>query len=146
MNKHLVGPFEADFSFTNSSDTPVRVYRVDNLTGELSESFGYTTLNQGDTYTSADTWKWFGNRRAAIVDESGQCLGVSVMTEKDMVNDYQITQTFVDDAYTSLEPEPASSPAAPEEAEKDEKSGGSGEGILFIIALIAGFRVTKQCK
>ena len=91
MEKHLTGPFEADFSFTNTSATPVRVYRVDNETGTLSESFGFKTLQQGETYTSAKTWKWFGHRRAAITDTSGQCLGVAVMTEKNELNDYQIT-------------------------------------------------------
>jgi hypothetical protein len=44
--KHLTGPFEADFSFTNNSNTAVRVHRVDNETGELSESFGFTTLEK----------------------------------------------------------------------------------------------------
>jgi len=91
---HLVGPFEADFSFVNNSDTPVRVYRVDNTTGELSESFGFTTLAKGDTYNSIETWKWFGNRRAAITDENGNCAGVAVMTEEDTSNDYEITNAL----------------------------------------------------
>ncbi|PKI13041.1 collagenase [Colwellia sp. 12G3] len=88
---HLTGPFEADFSFVNNSDNPVRVYRVDNITGELSESFGFTTLQTGDTYDSVASWKWFGNRRAAITDENGLCAGVAVMTEEETSNDYQIT-------------------------------------------------------
>ncbi|PKG85368.1 collagenase [Colwellia sp. 75C3] len=88
---HLTGPFEADFSFVNNSDKPVRVYRVDNVTGELSESFGFTTLQKDETYDSVATWKWFGNRRAAITDESGTCLGVAVMTEEETSNDYVIT-------------------------------------------------------
>ena len=91
MEKHLTGPFEADFSFTNTSSTPVRVYRVDNETGQLSEGFGFTTLQQGETYDSANSWKWFGKRRAAITDTLGQCLGVAVMTEKDTINTYDIT-------------------------------------------------------
>ena len=91
---HLVGPFESDFSFVNNSDHTVRVYRVDNVTGELSENFGFTTLAKGDTYDSASTWKWFGNRRAAITDESGNCAGVAVMTEKDTSNDYEITNAL----------------------------------------------------
>ena len=93
---HLVGPFESDFSFVNNSDHTVRVYRVDNVTGELSESFGFTTLAKGDTYDSASTWKWFGNRRAAITDESGNCAGVAVMTEEDTSNDYEITNVLFD--------------------------------------------------
>ena len=88
---HLTGPFEADFSFVNNSDNPVRVHRVDNVTGELSESFGFTTLQTGETYDSVETWKWFGHRRAAITNESNQCLGVAVMTEEDTSNDYIIT-------------------------------------------------------
>jgi hypothetical protein len=95
MTKHLVGPFEADFSFTNNTDTPVRVFRVDNNTGTLSDSFGFTTLNQGETYDSASTWKWYGNRRAAITDENNNCLGVAVMSEKDVVNNYQINAELV---------------------------------------------------
>ncbi|KGJ88981.1 collagenase [Colwellia psychrerythraea] len=93
---HLVGPFESDFSFVNNSDHTVRVYRVDNVTGELSESFGFTTLAKGDTYDSTSTWKWFGNRRAAITDESGNCAGVAVMTEEDTSNDYEITNVLFD--------------------------------------------------
>ncbi|TPH18638.1 collagenase [Litorilituus lipolyticus] len=91
MAKHLTGPFEADFSFVNNSDNPVRIHRIDAETGELSESFGFTTLAKGETYDSTSTWKWFGNRRAAITDENNQCLGVAVMTEEDTSNDYIIT-------------------------------------------------------
>ena len=91
MAKHLTGPFEADFSFVNNSDKPVRIHRVDSETGELSESFGFTTLAKGETYDSTTTWKWFGNRRAAITDENNQCLGVAVMTEETTSNDYIIT-------------------------------------------------------
>jgi hypothetical protein len=93
---HLTGPFEADFSFINNSDNPVRVYRVDNVTGELSESFGFTTLAKGETYDSIATWKWFGNRRAAITDENGNCAGVAVMTEEQTSNDYEITNALFD--------------------------------------------------
>lgn len=93
---HLVGPFESDFSFVNNSDTPVRVYRVDNITGELSDSFGFTTLAKGETYDSIATWKWFGNRRAAITDENGNCAGVAVMTEAETSNDYEITNELFD--------------------------------------------------
>ncbi|MFT5704800.1 MAG: microbial collagenase [Shewanella sp.] len=96
MQKHLTGPFEADFSFTNNSNMPVRVYRVDNETGTLSDSFGFTTLADGETYDSATTWKWFGNRRAAITNTSGQCLGVAVMSQEGVVNEYQITNELVD--------------------------------------------------
>jgi hypothetical protein len=91
MQQHLTGPFEADFSFINNSDTAVRVHRVDNITGELNEAFGFTTLATGETYDSVATWKWFGNRRAAITDENNQCLGVAVMTEENTSNDYVIT-------------------------------------------------------
>ena len=93
---HLVGPFESDFSFVNNSDHIVRIYRVDNITGELNEAFGFTTLESGDTYDSTNTWKWFGNRRAAITDENGICAGVAVMTEEDTSNDYQITNDLFD--------------------------------------------------
>ncbi|CAM3236869.1 collagenase [Shewanella violacea] len=95
MNKHLTGPFEADFSFINNSSTPVRIYRVDNETGKLSESFGFTTLATGETYDSLTTWKWFGNRRAAITNTAGQCLGVAVMSEEGVSNDYLITEELV---------------------------------------------------
>ncbi|MDP4985086.1 MAG: collagenase, partial [Pseudoalteromonas tunicata] len=95
MQKHLTGPFEADFAFTNTSDTAVRVYRVDNETGELSESFGFKTLNKGDTYDSATSWKWFGNRRAAVTTETGQCLAVAVMSEENSVNRYEISNEIV---------------------------------------------------
>ncbi len=91
MEKHLTGPFEADFSFINNSDSAVRIYRVDSKTGELSESFGFTTLETGETYDSVSSWKWFGNRRAAITTESGQCLGVAVMDQENTSNDYTIT-------------------------------------------------------
>jgi len=91
MQQHLTGPFEADFSFINNSDKPVRVHRVDNVTGELSAAFGFTTLATGETYDSVTSWKWFGNRRAAITDENNQCLGVAVMTEENTSNDYVIT-------------------------------------------------------
>ncbi len=93
---HLTGPFEADFSFINNSDNSVRVYRVDNVTGELSEGFGFKTLAKGDTYNSASTWKWFGNRRAAITTENGDCVGVAVMTEDSISNDYEITNDLFD--------------------------------------------------
>ena len=91
MQKHLTGPFEADFSFINNSDNPVRVHRVDNETGELSVGFGFTTLATGESYDSVTSWKWFGNRRAAITDENNQCLGVAVMTEENTSNDYVIS-------------------------------------------------------
>ncbi|NRA60990.1 MAG: collagenase [Psychrobium sp.] len=95
MNKHLTGPFEADFSFVNNSDKTVRIYRVDNKTGMLSESFGFTTLANGETYDSVASWKWFGHRRAAITDESAQCLGVAVMTQENTSNDYVISNDLV---------------------------------------------------
>ena len=91
MQQHLTGPFEADFSFINNSDKPVRVHRVDNITGELNADFGFTTLATGESYDSVSSWKWFGNRRAAITNESNQCLGVAVMTEENTSNDYIIT-------------------------------------------------------
>ncbi len=91
MQQHLTGPFEADFSFINNSDKPVRVHRVDNETGELNVDFGFTTLATGESYDSVTSWKWFGNRRAAITNESNQCLGVAVMTEENTSNDYIIT-------------------------------------------------------
>ncbi|MGS0693570.1 collagenase [Shewanella sp. 0m-4] len=94
--KHLVGPFEADFSFTNTTNTPVRIHRVDNETGELSESFGFTTIANGETYDSETTWKWFGNRRAAITDENNQCLGVAVMDQEEEFNEYLITDELLD--------------------------------------------------
>ncbi|PKH56718.1 collagenase [Shewanella sp. Choline-02u-19] len=99
--KHLTGPFEADFSFTNNSNTAVRVHRVDNETGELSESFGFTTLENGETYDSATTWKWFGHRRAAITDVNNQCLGVAVMSQENDINDYLITDELVNGGDTS---------------------------------------------
>jgi len=91
MEKHLTGPFEADFSFINNSDKPIRVHRVDNETGELNVGFGFTTLATGETYDSVSSWKWFGNRRAAITDENNQCLGVAVMSQELTSNDYIIT-------------------------------------------------------
>jgi hypothetical protein len=91
MQQHLTGPFEADFSFINNSDKPVRVHRVDNETGALNADFGFTTLATGESYDSVASWKWFGNRRAAITNESNQCLGVAVMTEENTSNDYIIT-------------------------------------------------------
>ncbi|NQY49464.1 MAG: collagenase [Colwellia sp.] len=94
MQQHLTGPFEADFSFINNSDKPVRVHRVDNVTGELNVDFGFTTLATGESYDSVTSWKWFGNRRAAITDESNQCLGVAVMTEENTSNDYVITNAL----------------------------------------------------
>lgn len=96
MEKHLTGPFEADFKFTNTTDTTVRIYRVDNETGALSDSFEFKTLAQGETYSSADSWKWFGNRRAAITTQSGQCLAVAVMSEENTLNDYVITNDILD--------------------------------------------------
>ncbi len=107
MAKHLTGPFESDFSFVNNSDQTVRIYRVDNVTGTLSESFGFKTLATGDTYDSTTSWKWFGNRRAAITDESANCLGVAVMTEKDTSNDYVITNDLVNSPKPNPKPTPA---------------------------------------
>ncbi|MEW6993555.1 collagenase [Colwelliaceae bacterium MEBiC 14330] len=103
MQKHFTGPFEADFSFINNSDKPVRVHRVDNETGELNVDFGYKTLANGETYDSASSWKWYGNRRAAITDENNQCLGVAVMTEEDSSNDYIITNELTDGTPTPLD-------------------------------------------
>ncbi|WP_083494308.1 collagenase [Colwellia sp. MT41] len=94
MQKHLTGPFEADFSFINNSDQPVRIHRVDNETGALNIGFGFTTLATGESYDSLTSWKWFGNRRAAITDENNQCLGVAVMTEENTSNDYVITNAL----------------------------------------------------
>jgi len=102
MAKHLTGPFEADFSFTNNSDFPVRVYRVDNTTGELSEGFGSTLLASGESYDSQTTWKWFGNRRAAVTDENGQCLAVGVMSQEHASNDYSITNELFDSGVTPV--------------------------------------------
>ena len=80
---------------TNSYHT-VRVYRVDNVTGELSDSFGFTTLAKGGTYDSFSTWKWFVNRLAAITAETGNCPGFAVMTEEDSSNDYEISNALFD--------------------------------------------------
>ncbi|MGS0681259.1 collagenase [Shewanella sp. 125m-7] len=101
QGKHLVGPFEADFSFINTSNTPVRIHRVDNETGELSESFGFTTLENGESYDSETSWKWFGNRRAAITDENNQCLGVAVMSQEHDINDYVITDELINGGVTA---------------------------------------------
>ncbi|EDP99964.1 collagenase [Shewanella benthica] len=132
MNKHLTGPFEADFSFTNNSSTPVRVYRVDNETGELSDSFGFTTLANGETYDSATTWKWFGHRRAAITNTSGQCLGVAVMTEEGVSNDYEITEELVGGGSTPVDTDGDgvidSQDAFPNDATESVDTDGDGVG------------------
>jgi len=103
MEKHLTGPFEADFSFINNSDKAVRVHRVDNETGELNVDFGFTTLATGESYDSVASWKWFGNRRAAITDENNQCLGVAVMSEETTSNDYVITNELTGGPITPID-------------------------------------------
>jgi hypothetical protein len=132
MQQHLTGPFEADFSFINNSDTPVRVHRVDNITGELSESFGFTTLANGETYDSVASWKWFGNRRAAITDENNQCLGVAVMTEEDTSNDYVITNDLGGGGTQPLDSDGDgiidSLDAFPNDATETKDSDGDGVG------------------
>lgn len=91
VGKHLVDTKAYEFSITNTTDTPVNLYRVNNETGEPILDNLYQTLNKGESYT-ADFW--FGKRRVMIADSNNQCLGVAVLTQADVLNDFQIDSSI----------------------------------------------------
>ncbi|QBG35792.1 collagenase [Litorilituus sediminis] len=75
----LLVPYErtnasaANFSVTNTTDTPVTLHWVSDETGQMSLGSDYGTLLNGDSY-SADYW--VAGDRMALVDSNQQCLGV----------------------------------------------------------------------
>ncbi len=75
----LLVPYErtnasaANFSVTNTTDTPVTLHWVSDETGQMSLGSDYGTLLNGDSY-SADYW--VVGDRMALVDSNQQCLGV----------------------------------------------------------------------
>ncbi len=88
VQKHLIGDSAYNFSITNTTATPVNLYRIDNITGLPLTDDLYKTLAQGESY-QADFW--FGKRRVMIADSNNACLGVAVLTEADVLNDFQFS-------------------------------------------------------
>ncbi|GAA6171297.1 hypothetical protein NBRC116592_09670 [Colwellia sp. KU-HH00111] len=85
----------ASVTITNTTNTPVTLYWINNSSGEINFDNPYQTLNQGESY-SADYWS--KDDRLAVTDQLKNCLGVAVMTEAD--NNYTIDEAMVVDAIT----------------------------------------------
>ncbi len=86
----------ATVNITNSTETPVTLYWINNTTGEVNFDNPYKTLNSGDNYTAT---YWKKGDRLVVADQVRSCLGVAVMTET--VNTYTIGQAMVIDAITT---------------------------------------------
>ena len=93
MEKHLIDDVAYTFSVTNSTNTEINIYRVDNNTGELISDYLYETLAKGETFT-ADYW--YGLRRVVLTDNNNQCLGIAILTQKDAVNGFTVTDEHID--------------------------------------------------
>ncbi|WP_182440092.1 collagenase [Colwellia sp. RSH04] len=84
MKPHIPKTTSHDFAITNTTNYPVHIFRVNDLTGEPIYSNKYATLAYGESYR-ADFW--YGNRRVMVADARLNCLAVGVTnyTESDFV-------------------------------------------------------------
>ena len=122
MEKHLIEDVSYTFSITNTTDADINIYRVDNNKGEMESDNLYDTLSMGETFTSED---WFGQRRVVITDDKDQCLGIAVLNQKDVLNEFIVTGEHVDsdgDGIVDAED------AFPEDATETLDSDGDGIG------------------
>ena len=89
----------ASVSVTNTTDTPVTLYWVNNSTGEVNFDSPYQTLEQGETYSAT---YWAKNDRLMVADQLKNCLGVAVLTETgtEVENTYTIDAAMVENAIT----------------------------------------------
>ncbi|MCJ8320525.1 MAG: collagenase, partial [Colwellia sp.] len=92
MEKHLIDDVSYTFNITNSTDTTIKIYRVDSDKGDMINDYLYDTLAQGETFT-ADYW--FGLRRVVITDDNDQCLGIAILNQKDVVNEFVVTDEHI---------------------------------------------------
>jgi hypothetical protein len=93
MEKHLIDDVAYAFTVTNTTDTAVKIYRVDNVDGDIIDDFLYETLAEGETNT-ADYW--YGLRRVVITDDNDQCLGIAILNQKDALNEFIVTDEHID--------------------------------------------------
>ena len=125
IEKHLIDEVAYNFSITNTTDTSINLYRIDNNSGEVISETIYDTLAKGETFT-ADYW--YGLRRVAITDENDQCLGVAILNQKDDINEFTFTEDYLavdSDGDGSIDSEDAF-PNNPDET-SDSDSDGVGD-------------------
>jgi len=82
----------ANITITNTTTTVVKLYWINNNTGEPSLTSPYATLAEGESY-SADYWS-IGDRML-VTDSSNNCLGVAIFVQAN--NNYQIDSELVKD-------------------------------------------------
>ncbi|ACJ31473.1 Dihydroxyacid dehydratase/phosphogluconate dehydratase [Shewanella piezotolerans WP3] len=104
IEKHYIDEVGYPLSIVNDSDTPVRIYRVLNETGEVNFDKIYATLQPGEEYAKEAKYAWYGKRRAVIATETKQCLGVAIFSQPDSINSFSVSQDLIDNA-----PQPADS-------------------------------------
>ena len=93
VQKHLIANETYRLSVTNNSDNVINVYRIDNNTGEILTNNLYASLAKGDSY-QADFW--YGKRRIALTDENQQCLGVAILSQQNVTNEFIIEPSSFD--------------------------------------------------
>jgi hypothetical protein len=123
VEKHLIDDVAYTFSVTNTTDTAINIYRVDNNTGEILIDDLYETLAKGETF-NADYW--YGLRRVALTDDSNQCLGVAILSQKDMLNEFTVTDEHIDTDGDSVVDADDDFPLDPTES-KDTDEDGVGD-------------------
>lgn len=132
IEKHYIDDVGYPMSIVNDSDTPIRIYRVLNETGEVNFDKIYATLQPGEEYAKEAKYAWYGKRRAVIANESNQCLGVAIFSEPDSLNSFSITQTLIDNAPAAVDSDgdtvPDSEDAFPFDPSESQDSDNDGVG------------------
>jgi len=128
MEKHLIDDVSYIFNVTNTTDSVINIYRVDNESGEMIGDYLYDTLAQGETFT-ADYW--YGLRRVVITDDNDQCLGIAILNQKDALNEFTITDEHIDSDGDGVVDADDAFPLDPTETADSDGDGVGDNGDVF---------------
>ncbi|MCJ8268180.1 MAG: collagenase, partial [Psychrosphaera sp.] len=104
LEQQYVRPIDAtgaELTITNTTDTPVSLFWIDNNKGAANLDKNYKTLAQGESFT-ASSWKQAD--RMVMTDNNLNCLGVAVVTQA--VNTFSIEAELVKDVVPEVIPAP----------------------------------------
>ena len=91
----------ASVNITNSTDTPVNLFWINNNTGEANLDKNYKALGLGESFNAAS---WSQGDRLMVTDNNLNCLGVAVMSQAD--NSHTVDAAMVADVVPEQIPEP----------------------------------------
>jgi len=128
VQKHLIDDVSYTFSVTNTTAENIKIYRVDNNTGEILSDYLYDTLAMGETF-NADYW--YGLRRVALTDDNNQCLGVAILSQKEALNEFTVTDEHIDSDGDSVVDANDKFPLDPTESVDTDEDGVGDNSDVF---------------